>query len=169
MGLHVEDSSVPVGRRVEDPELVRYQLALERESSASLARLSSRFAEIERREASRFHSSLEHAVAQAQARVTEGARTVVDKQVRSSLRAHIENSPAAKQMVHDVCIRLEQKVEEKASVTVARIAGDSGVSGAIEKRCLARVDEKMQGLYLWTAVAPLLSAAAAFYISRNYK
>ncbi|KAL1518994.1 hypothetical protein AB1Y20_003263 [Prymnesium parvum] len=159
-------TAVPVGTRVDETQQLRFQLELERESAAAVARLTSKFSALEHKESQRFKASLEHTVQQAQARVVDSARMAVDKQVAPALRAHLTNSAAASEAVQDVCFKLEQRAEENAKAVVARVAGEAAVTRAIEAKCMARLDEKMRHVYLVTALAPFLTAGLAVCAAR---
>ena len=159
-------SAVPVGARLDETHLLRFQLELERESNAAVSRLSQKFQALENRESQRFRSSLEHTVQQAQSRVADTARTAVDKQVGPALRSHLENSAAATEAVQEVCLRLETRASENAEAVVRRLAGEAAITQAIEAKCLARLDEKTRSLWWWAAVVPFVSASAAVYLTR---
>ena len=146
--------------------MLRFQLDVERESAAAVQRLTNKLAALENRESQRFKTALEHTVTQAQARVTDSARVAVDAQVAPALRMHLENSAAATAAVHDVCLKLEQRAADNAEAVVGRIAGEAAIAKAIEAKCMAALDEKTKGLYLFSAVVPFLTAGAAVYLTR---
>lgn len=154
---------VPMGASIDENQLLRFQLELERETSAAVSRLTSKFSALENKESQRFKASLEHTVQQAQARVADSARLAVEKQVGTALRTHLENSSAATEAVHDVVAKLEHRAEENASVVISRLAGESKITRAIEEKVVHRLDEKMRGVYLWTAIVPFLSTGVAVY------
>ena len=103
---------------------------------------------------------------QAQARVADSAHVAVDRQVGPALQDHLERSAGASQVVHEVCMRLEERAAENASSVVSRLAGEAAVTAAIETHCMSRIDERTKGIFLWSVIVPFISAGAAVYVSR---
>ena len=156
-GTPVATENVPVGRPVAASE-----------AAADLERVKARFREelreIERRERRAFLSSLDLATGVAQARVGESVQASIASRLPGALREHLRDTDATRRLVAEVSVELQRRVEADAAGVVARLASresaEHALSRALEAQCLARVDEKMGGLWRAYFLGGALTAAA---------
>ena len=138
-GTPVVDASndVPVGLPVGDTAA---------QAQALEARFRYDLEEIARRERCSFQSAVDLAAGVA-------VQSSISSQLPGALRAHLRDHVGTHNLVTDLSRNLQRRVESEAAGVVSRLASEETarreLSKAVERACMARIDERMRSL--WTA------------------